>query len=40
MSDLTPSYEPETGQVILEGLPAGAGGEARLVPVPGSGPSL
>jgi len=35
MSDLTPSYEPETGQVILEGLPAGAGGEARLVPVQG-----
>ncbi len=35
MSDLTPSYEPETGQVILEGLPAGAGGEARLVPVTG-----
>ena len=35
MNDLTPSYEPETGQVILEGLPAGAGGEARLVPVQG-----
>ena len=35
MSDLTPSYEPEAGQVILEGLPAGAGGEARLVPVAG-----
>ena len=35
MSDLTPSYEPEAGQVILEGLPAGAGGEARLVPVTG-----
>ena len=35
MSDLAPSYEPEAGQVILEGLPAGAGGEARLVPVAG-----
>ena len=35
MSDLTPGYEPEAGQVILEGLPAGAGGEARLVPVAG-----
>ena len=35
MSGLTPSYEPEAGQVILEGLPAGAGGEARLVPVQG-----
>jgi hypothetical protein len=35
MSDLTPSYEPEAGQVFLEGLPAGAGGEARLVPVTG-----
>ena len=40
MSDLTPSYEPEAGQVILEGLPAGAGGEARLVPVAGLEPSL
>ncbi len=35
MSDLTPSYELQAGQVILEGLPAGAGGEARLVPVAG-----
>lgn len=35
MSDLTPSYEPETGQVFLESLPAGAAGEARVVPVPG-----
>ena len=24
MNDLTPSFERETGQVILEGLPAGA----------------
>jgi hypothetical protein len=35
MNDLTPSFERETGQVILEGLPAGAAGEASLVPVPG-----
>lgn len=35
MNDLTPSYEPETGQVILDGLPAGPAGEAGLVPVPG-----
>jgi hypothetical protein len=35
MSDLTPSYERETGQVILEGLPAGVAGEAGLVPVVG-----
>jgi hypothetical protein len=35
MNDLTPSFERETGQVILEGLPAGAAGEAPLVPVPG-----
>jgi hypothetical protein len=35
MNDLTPSFERETGQVMLEGLPAGAAGEAPLVPVPG-----
>ena len=35
MNELTPSFERETGQVILEGLPAGAAGEAPLVPVPG-----
>jgi hypothetical protein len=35
MNDLTPSFERETGQVILEGLRAGAAGEAPLVPVPG-----
>lgn len=35
MNDLTPSYEPETGQVILEGLATGIAGEARLVPVAG-----
>ena len=35
MNDLTPSFERETGQVILESLPAGAAGEALLVPVPG-----
>ncbi len=33
--DLTPSFERETGQVILEGLPAGAAGEAPLIPVSG-----
>jgi hypothetical protein len=31
--DLTSSYETETGQVILEGRPAGPAGEAGLVPV-------
>jgi hypothetical protein len=35
MNDLTPSFERETGQVMLEGLPAGAAGEAPLVPAPG-----
>jgi hypothetical protein len=35
VNDLTPSFERETGQVTLEGLPAGAGGEAFLTPVPG-----
>jgi hypothetical protein len=35
MNDLTPSFERETGQVILEGLSAGVAGEASLTPVPG-----
>ena len=35
MNSLTPSFERETGQVILEDLPAGVAGEAPLVPVPG-----
>jgi len=35
MDDLTPSYEPDAGQVILEGRPAGPAGEAGLVPVAG-----
>jgi hypothetical protein len=35
MNDLLPSYEPQTGQVILQGLPAGAAGEATLVPTAG-----
>jgi hypothetical protein len=35
MNDLTPSFERETGQVTLDGLPAGAAGEAFLTPVPG-----
>ena len=35
MNDLTPNVERETGQVILEGLPAGVAGEAPLIPVPG-----
>ena len=33
--NLTPSFERETGQVILEGPAAGAAGEAALIPVPG-----
>ncbi|HEX3310090.1 MAG TPA: hypothetical protein VHS32_27875 [Streptosporangiaceae bacterium] len=33
--NLTPSFERETGQVILEGLPSGVAGEAPLIPVPG-----
>jgi hypothetical protein len=32
---LTPSFERETGQVILESLPGGMAGEAALIPVPG-----
>ena len=35
MNDLTPHYEQETGQVSLDGFPAGAAGEARLAPLPG-----
>ncbi len=35
MNDLTPSYEPDADQVILEGRPAGPAGEAGLVPVAG-----
>jgi hypothetical protein len=35
MNDLTPSYESETGQVIVNGPPAGPAGEAGLVPVAG-----
>lgn len=35
MNDLTPSYEPDAGQVILEGRPAGPAGEAALAPVAG-----
>ena len=35
MNDLTPSYEPDAGQVILEGRPAGPAGEAALAPVTG-----
>lgn len=33
--NLTLSFERETGQVIIEGLPAGVAGEAPLIPVPG-----
>lgn len=33
--NLTPSFERETGQVIFEGFPAGAAGEAALIPAPG-----
>ena len=35
MNNLTPVFERETGQVILEGPPAGVAGEAPMVPVPG-----
>lgn len=35
MTDLTLSFAPETGQVIVQGPPAGAAGAAALVPVPG-----
>jgi len=35
MNDLMPRSERETGQVIIEGLPMGAAGEASVVPVPG-----
>jgi len=35
MNNLTPTFERETGQVIIEGPPAGVAGEALLVPVPG-----
>jgi hypothetical protein len=35
MNDLTSSYEPDAGQVILEGRRAGLAGEAGLVPVTG-----
>ena len=35
MNDLTLSFERETGQATLEGLPAGAAGEAFLTPVAG-----
>ena len=35
MNDLIPAYEAESGQVILEGRPAGPAGEAGLVPVAG-----
>lgn len=35
MRDLAPSYVPETGEVVLNGPPAGPAGEAGLVPVAG-----
>jgi hypothetical protein len=35
MNNLTPVIERETGQVILEGIPAGVAGEALLIPVTG-----
>ena len=35
MTNLTPVVERETGQVILEGIPAGVAGEAPLIPVAG-----
>src|ERR1700722_2147667 len=35
MTDLTLSFAPEAGKVIVKGPPAGAAGEVALVPVPG-----
>jgi hypothetical protein len=35
MNNLTLVFERETGQLILEGPPAGVAGEAPLIPVPG-----
>jgi hypothetical protein len=35
MNDLRPSFERETGQVTLDGLPGGAAGEALLTPLRG-----
>lgn len=35
MTDFTLSFAPETGQVIVQGPPAGAAGAVALVPVPG-----
>jgi hypothetical protein len=35
MNDLTLSYEPATGEAIINGPPAGAAGEAGLAPVDG-----
>jgi hypothetical protein len=35
MNNLTPVFECETGQLILEGPSAGVAGEAPLIPVPG-----
>src|SRR5690349_14329285 len=35
MTDLTLSFAPKTGQVVVEGPPAGAAGAVPLVPVPG-----
>ena len=34
-SELTPTYDRDTGQVVLEDLPTGAAGGAGLIPVPG-----
>jgi hypothetical protein len=34
-SELTPTYDSDSGQVVLEGLPPGAAGGAGLIPVPG-----
>src|ERR1035437_8206795 len=38
--NLTLSFERETGQVIIEGLPAGVAGEAPFIPVPGLDPAF
>jgi hypothetical protein len=35
MTDLTPSFAPESGQVVVQGAPAGPAGAVALIPVPG-----
>src|SRR5579863_5545701 len=35
MTDFTPSFAPESGQVVVQGPPSGPAGAVALVPVPG-----